>query len=165
VRRTQRSTTLVSRPAQLHDALVERSPKWGLRFDRVNQECYGNEPSSGGNTWAYHGTMENNVVWNCNGLMVKGNNHTINRNTVFGTSPLNFENDGQQRDIAVYSYNDFGACPRLATDGRPASLAFLIACPLSPDTPPLTHRYVSVYRLVLHPQQRDVLCVGRLQHL
>ena len=42
----------------LHDALVERSTKWGLRFDRVNQECYGNVPASGGNTWAYHGSME-----------------------------------------------------------------------------------------------------------
>ena len=94
----------------LHDALVERSTKWGLRFDRVNQECYGNVPSNGGNTWAYHGSMEANVVWNCNGLMIKGNNHTITRNTVFDTSPLNFESDGQPRDIAVYSYHDFGTC-------------------------------------------------------
>lgn len=54
----------------LHDALVERSTKWGLRFDRVNSECFGNEPASGGNTWAYHGEMTRNVVWNCNGLMV-----------------------------------------------------------------------------------------------
>ena len=35
--------------------------------------------------------MTRNVVWNCNGLMVKGNNHTIVRNTVFDTDPLNFE--------------------------------------------------------------------------
>lgn len=54
--------------------------------------------------------MAHNVVWNCNGLMVKGNNHTIVRNTVFDTSPLNFESDGQQRDIALYSWNDFGSC-------------------------------------------------------
>ena len=58
----------------LHDALVERSTKWGLRFDRVNQDCYGNPGPNSTNTWAYHGTMERNVVWACNGLMVKGNN-------------------------------------------------------------------------------------------
>ena len=40
----------------------------------------------------------------------QGNNHTITRNTVFDTSPLNFESDGQARDIAVYSYQDFGTC-------------------------------------------------------
>ena len=94
----------------LHDALVARSTKWGLRFDRVNSECYGNVPSGGGNTWAYHGNMERNVVWNCNGMMIKGNNHSILRNTVFDTSPLNFESDGQARDIAVYSWKDFGTC-------------------------------------------------------
>ena len=66
----------------LHDALVARSTKWGLRFDRVNSECYGNVPASGGNTWAYHGSMEKNVVWNCNGLMVKV------RDWGFGARPL-----------------------------------------------------------------------------
>ena len=133
----------------LHDALVERSTKWGLRFDRVNADCFGVPPAANPsqNTWAYHGTMEANVVWNCNGLMIKGNNHTITRNTVFDTSPLNFESDGQARhprlfmrtrtssdrypmpmplpmpnnpctmpipkqarDIAVYSWDDFGTC-------------------------------------------------------
>ena len=95
----------------LHDALVARSTKWGLRFDRVNQECYAySPPGTTENTWPYHGTMVENVVWNCNGLMVKGNNHTIVRNTVFDTSPLNFESDGQARDIAVYSWDDFGTC-------------------------------------------------------
>ena len=36
--------------------------------------------------------------------------HTILRNTVFSTSPLNFESDGQPRDIGIYSYADFGSC-------------------------------------------------------
>ena len=57
----------------LHDALEPRSTKWGLRFDRVNSECYGIPEQAGDKTWAYHGTMERNVVWNCNGFMIKGN--------------------------------------------------------------------------------------------
>jgi hypothetical protein len=58
----------------VHDALVERSTKWGMRFDRVNQECFGRSPVSDPEqqTWPYHGTMEHNVVWNCNGMMIKG---------------------------------------------------------------------------------------------
>ena len=87
---------LTNKQNWLHDALVERSTKWGLRFDRVNQECYGVPDVNGsGTTWAYHGNMERNVIWNCNGMMVKGNNHSILRNTVFDTNPLNFESDGQ----------------------------------------------------------------------
>ena len=58
---------LTNKQNWLHDALVARSTKWGLRFDRANSECYGNPPA-GGNTWAYHGNMEKNVVWNCNGV-------------------------------------------------------------------------------------------------
>ena len=52
--------------------------------------------------------MRRNVVWNCNGVMVKGNNHTIEHNTIFDTDPLNFESDGQPRDLALYSWSDFG---------------------------------------------------------
>ena len=47
-------------------------------------------------------------MWNCNGMMIKGNNHSILRNTVFDTSPLNFESDGQD-DIAC-PWKDFGTC-------------------------------------------------------
>ena len=54
--------------------------------------------------------MRRNVVWNCNGVMVKGNNHTIEHNTIFATDPLNFESDGQPRDLALYSWSDFGTC-------------------------------------------------------
>ena len=38
---------LVNSRNWLHDALVERSTKWGLRFDRVNQECYAYEEPVG----------------------------------------------------------------------------------------------------------------------
>ena len=55
--------------------------------------------------------MDRNVVWDCNGIMVKGNNHTITQNTIFDTDPLNFENlGGQPRDLAVYGWNDYGTC-------------------------------------------------------
>ena len=54
--------------------------------------------------------MRRNVVWNCNGVMVKGNNHTIEYNTIFNTDPLNFESDGQPRDLALYSWETFGTC-------------------------------------------------------
>eukprot|EP00966_Prymnesium_polylepis_P046591 1079600-Prymnesium_polylepis.1 len=49
-------------------------------------------------------------------MMVKGNNHTIERNTIFETDANNFENnyDGVlnlgQRDMAVYSWDNFGTC-------------------------------------------------------
>lgn len=48
-------------------------------------------------------------------MMVKGNNHSILRNTVFDTDPLNFEScdnraNCQTRDIAVYGWAGFGTC-------------------------------------------------------
>ena len=100
----------------LHDAAVFRSGKWGLRFDRNNKECFGTaeldtsatpDPGplfAGGaayvnvkdrkKTWGMHGVMHRNVAWRCSGMMVKGNNHSITRNTIFDTDPLNFENEG-----------------------------------------------------------------------
>ena len=102
---------LINERNWLHDALEERSTKWGLRFDRVNRDCYGRKPPGADRkTWGLHGTMHRNVVWNCNGVMVKGNNHTITHNTIFATDPLNFESDGQARDLALYSWENFGTC-------------------------------------------------------
>ena len=50
-------------------------------------------------------------------MMVKGNNHTIERNTIWATSADNFENDFgdgapslDQRDMAVFSWDNFGTC-------------------------------------------------------
>eukprot|EP00111_Clytia_hemisphaerica_P016485 TCONS_00048859-protein len=50
---------------------VHDQPKYGLRFD-------GEPPKIGEN-----GTMSRNVVWKCNGLMAKGDYHTVTQNTVF----------------------------------------------------------------------------------
>ena len=44
------------------------SPKYGIRFDH--------SPGNLGN----NGTMSKNVAWNCKGLMVKGNDHTVDGN-------------------------------------------------------------------------------------
>lgn len=82
----------------LHDALASRSSKWGIRIDRVDNRCV----SGGGDAeeapplqpggkrirqsfWQAHASLVENVVWSCNGLMVKGNRHLVERNTVFGT--------------------------------------------------------------------------------
>ena len=50
---------------------IHDQPKYGLRFD-------GEPPKIGEN-----GTMSNNVVYRCNGLMVKGDHHAVQYNTVF----------------------------------------------------------------------------------
>ena len=50
---------------------VHSSPKYGLRFD-------GEPPKIG-----RHGTMKYNVVWRCNGIMVKGDEHTVLNNLAF----------------------------------------------------------------------------------
>ena len=88
----------------LHDSLNIRSSKRGLRFDRSQRECrrlcglgldsdlvpvgrMSADICNGleNNTWPFHGVMRNNVVWNTAGVMAKGNNHTIQRNTIFDT--------------------------------------------------------------------------------
>ncbi len=65
----------------LHDSLNLRSSKRGLRFDRSQHICSGLE----NNTWPFHGVMLKNVVWNTAGVMAKGNDHLVARNTVFDT--------------------------------------------------------------------------------
>lgn len=50
---------------------VHDQPKYGLRFD-------GEPPKIG-----VHGTMSNNVVYRCNGLMAKGDYHTVTNNIAF----------------------------------------------------------------------------------
>lgn len=61
---------------------VHDQPKYGLRFD-------GEPPNIG-----TYGTMKNNVVFRCNGLMVKGDYHTANQNTVF--EKVNNKDDDKQ---------------------------------------------------------------------
>ena len=62
-------------------------------------------------TWGMHGVMHRNVAWRCSGMMVKGNNHSITRNTIFDTDPLNFENEGgEPMDLAVYNWDNYGTC-------------------------------------------------------
>ena len=50
---------------------VHSSPKYGLRFD-------GQPPRVG-----HHGTMKENVVWKCGGMMVKGDYHKVINNLAF----------------------------------------------------------------------------------
>lgn len=52
--------------------------KWGLRFDRVNQDTA---------MWGYNGTMRYNVVWRTKGIRLKGDDHHCYNN-------LAFDNDG-----------------------------------------------------------------------
>ena len=58
--------------AILQQNWVHSSPKYGVRFD-------GQPPLPVGRD----GTMHSNVVWKCNGMMVKGDNHTVQHNLVF----------------------------------------------------------------------------------
>ena len=133
---------------------TSRSAKWGLRFDRVNRECYGRKTADAPErkTWGLHGTMRRNVVWNCNGVMVKGNNHTIEHNTIFATDPLNFESDGQPRDLALYSWSDFGTCQCTDT----FCLALNETCCV-PDDPNTYENLFSVCLLYTSPSPRDGL--------
>lgn len=50
---------------------IHDSPKYGLRFD-------GEPPKIG-----LHGTMDSNVAWKMNGLMIKGDFHTVKNNLAF----------------------------------------------------------------------------------
>ncbi len=51
---------------------VHSSPKYGLRFDA------GKPPAVG-----HNGNMKENVAWKCNGIMVKGESHTVLNNLAF----------------------------------------------------------------------------------
>ena len=53
--------------------------KYGIRFDRVNQDNA---------SWGYNGTISHNVVWSTGGIMVKGDKHRVLNNLVFNSSGL-----------------------------------------------------------------------------
>lgn len=59
------------------------SPKYGLRFD-------GAPPNIG-----KHGTMRRNVIRKTNGMMVKGDNHTVDHNLIFHKFTKGGDHDGQ----------------------------------------------------------------------
>ena len=68
-------TLQVQTPYQTHTTLsynwVHDSVKYGIRFD-------GQPPRVGTSA-----TLSNNVAWHCGGLMVKGDNHTVEHNMAF----------------------------------------------------------------------------------
>ena len=61
--------------------------KWGLRFDRVNQDDA---------SWGYNGTMRFNVVSGTAGMRLKGNDHRCYNNLAF--------NNSNYFDIALFGY-------------------------------------------------------------
>ena len=61
--------------------------KWGLRFDRVNQDNA---------SWGYNGTMGFNVVWGTSGIRLKGDEHQCYNNLAF--------NNSNYYDIALFGY-------------------------------------------------------------
>ena len=65
------TTTGSQTNALLENNWAHSSPKLGLRFD-------GQPPKVG-----HHGTIRANVVWNCSGIMVKGDDHTVLNNLAF----------------------------------------------------------------------------------
>lgn len=69
--------------AELSYNWIYQTPKYALRFDAP-----GGDPGAAGT----EGTMHHNVVWQTNGLMVKGDYHHINNNTVF---------DGSKNDLII----------------------------------------------------------------
>ncbi len=93
----------------IHDSDVlktERSPKWGVRIDRINSLCIG-APSPRGYTWAFGNTISRNVIWRTFGVMVKGNRHNISRNVVFHS--YNFV-QYPNRDLVLFSHSGPGTC-------------------------------------------------------
>ena len=62
---------------------IHFSPKYGLRFD-------GEPPKIG-----RHGTMKQNVVRKTNGVMVKGDYHTVDHNLIFHKFTKAGDHDGQ----------------------------------------------------------------------
>ena len=61
--------------------------KWGLRFDRINQDNA---------SWGYNGTMGYNVVWGTSGIRLKGDDHHCYNNLAF--------NNSNYYDIALFGY-------------------------------------------------------------
>ena len=74
----KRQTKVLLQQNWIHD-----SPKYGLRFD-------GAPPNSG-----KHGTMRRNVVRKTNGMMVKGDYHTVDHNLIFHKFTKGGDHDGQ----------------------------------------------------------------------
>lgn len=65
--------------SETHHNWIHDTPKYGFRFDAP-----AGEPSLAGT----NGSVHHNVIWNCGkGMMIKGDNHKIYNNTVWG-SPL-----------------------------------------------------------------------------
>ena len=62
---------------------VHYSPKYGLRFDGAPLKI------------GVLGTMKRNVIRRTNGMMVKGDNHTVNHNLVFHKYTKEGDHDGQ----------------------------------------------------------------------
>ncbi len=61
-----------------HHNWIHDTPKYAFRFDAP-----GNEPGAAGKNGSFH----HNVVWNCRqGVMIKGNDHHIYNNTIFGSN-------------------------------------------------------------------------------
>ena len=72
---------------------MHSSPKYGLRFD-------GQPPKVG-----HNGKMQSNVVWKCNGMMVKGDNHTVLHNLVFDKrNEKEGDHQGNQCSLCVLRY-------------------------------------------------------------
>ena len=65
--------------------------KWGLRFDRVDQ----NNAS-----WGYNGTLRYNVVWKTSGIMIKGDQHHCYNNLAF--------DNYKQFDLCMFGYPGIG---------------------------------------------------------
>lgn len=79
--------------ALLEQNWVHSSPKHGLRFD-------GQPPRVG-----CRGTMQSNVVWECGGMMVKGDNHTVLHNLVFEKSnEKKGDHQGNQCSLCVLRF-------------------------------------------------------------
>lgn len=74
----KRQTNLVMEQNWVYD-----SPKYGLRFD-------GGPPKIG-----RHGTMRRNVIRKTNGMMVKGDEHTVDHNLIFHKFTKSGDRDGQ----------------------------------------------------------------------
>lgn len=96
----------------LHHSRNYRTSKRGMRFDRAQHICSG----AYGNTWGFYGEMTGNVLWQTAGLMVKGNNHKITRNLIFGSGQApgtsgGLDDEGSSiYDITMYHWIDEGTC-------------------------------------------------------
>lgn len=80
--------------AILQQNWVHSSPKYGVRFD-------GQPPLPVGRD----GTMHSNVLWKCNGMMVKGDNHTVQHNLVFDKrNERDGDHQGDKCSLCVLRY-------------------------------------------------------------